>query len=51
LKVNVAEDIIVGVTIPDTLDYTNYNNTNYLTSVKDQGYCNSGWAFAATGTY
>jgi C1A family cysteine protease len=41
----------VGVTIPTTLDYRNYNGQNYVTSVKNQGSCGCCWSFAATASY
>ena len=44
-------NVRVGVAIPSTLDYRNYNGQNHVTSVKDQGTCGCCWSFAATGAY
>jgi RHS repeat-associated protein len=35
-----------SVTLPNRLDWRSYNGGSYVTPVKDQGLCASGWAFA-----
>lgn len=36
--------------LPSSFDWRTYNNTNYITPVKDQGSCGDCWAFSATGS-
>ena len=39
----------LGVNLPTSLDWRNYNGASYVTSIKDQGGCGACWAFATTG--
>jgi hypothetical protein len=36
--------------LPDAFDWRTYNNTNYITPIKNQGGCGSCWSFADTET-
>eukprot|EP01084_Bolivina_argentea_P151490 264412_1 len=43
------EYVATGATVPDSIDWRNYNGKSYVTPVKNQGHCSSCWAFATTG--
>ncbi|MDQ5986427.1 MAG: hypothetical protein CSYNP_02151 [Syntrophus sp. SKADARSKE-3] len=39
---------VIPGTLPDKLDWRNYNSGSYVTPVKEQGVCSACWAFAPT---
>ena len=44
-------NIKVGVALPTTLDFRNYNGQNHVSPVQNQGTCGCCWSFAATAAY